>query len=185
MADRNLTVGELEARDGGRPARSDLPGAFVELEPVDPARHAAELFAGPVEDLAAFTGWLHDRAASDDPLFFAIRDKTSGRQTTEALYLMIRHAFDDLAARRVGWKCNALNEPSRHAAERLGFTFEGIFHQHMIVKGRNRDTAWFSILDHERPELRSGFERRLDPGNFDGAGRQKQTLRSRQDGQVA
>jgi RimJ/RimL family protein N-acetyltransferase len=71
------------------------------------------------------------------------------RQSTEAMFLMICHAFDDLRYRRVEWKCNALNETSRRAALRLGFTFEGIFYQHLIVKGRNRDTAWFSILDRE------------------------------------
>jgi RimJ/RimL family protein N-acetyltransferase len=77
---------------------------------------------------------------------------------TEANYLLLRHCFEDLRYRRVEWKCDALNERSRRAAERLGFTFEGIFRQHMIVKGRNRDTAWFSMLDHEWPRIGSAME---------------------------
>ncbi len=85
---------------------------------------------------------------------------------TEAMYLMARHVFEDLGYRRYEWKCNALNAPSRRAAQRLGFRFEGIFRQHMIVKGRNRDTAWFSMLDSEWPRRKANFERWLDPANF-------------------
>jgi RimJ/RimL family protein N-acetyltransferase len=96
---------------------------------------------------------------------------------TEALYLMLRYAFDELRYRRMQWRCNALNEKSRAAALRLGFTFEGIFHQHMVVKGHNRDTAWYSILDGEWPRLRAGFEAWLAPENFDAEGRQRQSLR--------
>ena len=92
---------------------------------------------------------------------------------TEAMYLMARHVFEDLGYRRYEWKCNALNAPSRRAALRLGFTFEGIFRQHMIVKGRNRDTAWFSMLDSEWPARKANFERWLDPSNFGADGRQK------------
>lgn len=95
---------------------------------------------------------------------------------TEAMYLMARHVFEDLGYRRYEWKCNALNEPSRRAALRYGFTFEGIFRQHMVVKGRNRDTAWFSMLDSEWPARKRAFEAWLDPMNFDGEGRQKRTL---------
>lgn len=95
---------------------------------------------------------------------------------TEAMYLMARHIFDDLRYRRYEWKCNALNAPSRSAALRLGFTFEGIFRQHMIIKGRNRDTAWFSMLDSEWPKRKAAFERWLDPSNFDAKGRQKVSL---------
>jgi RimJ/RimL family protein N-acetyltransferase len=98
------------------------------------------------------------------------------REATEAMYLMARHAFDDLGYRRYEWKCNALNEPSRRAALRLGFTFEGIFRQHQIVKGRNRDTAWFSMLDKEWPQRKRAFERWLDPSNFSDDGVQKQRL---------
>lgn len=95
---------------------------------------------------------------------------------TEAMYLMARHVFDDLGYRRYEWKCNARNEPSRRAAERLGFRFEGIFRQHMVVKGQNRDTAWFAMLNHEWPARRRAFEAWLEPGNFDEEGRQKRSL---------
>ena len=92
------------------------------------------------------------------------------------MYLMARHVFEDLGYRRYEWKCNALNAPSRSAALRLGFTFEGIFRQHMIMKGRNRDTAWLSMLDSEWPKRKAAFERWLDPANFDASGRQKVSL---------
>ncbi len=95
---------------------------------------------------------------------------------TEAMYLMARHVFEELGYRRYEWKCNALNAPSRRAALRFGFRFEGIFRQHMIVKGRNRDTAWFSMLDSEWPERKANFERWLDPANFTEDGRQKVAL---------
>src|SRR5438105_679800 len=98
------------------------------------------------------------------------------REATEAIFLMMRHCLDELGCRRLEWKCDALNAPSRRAAERFGFTFEGIFRQHLIVKGRNRDTAWFSMLDSEWPTRRRAFERWLDPGNFDATGRQKTSL---------
>jgi RimJ/RimL family protein N-acetyltransferase len=95
---------------------------------------------------------------------------------TEALYLMIRHAMDDLGYRRMEWKCNALNAASRRAARRLGFRFEGIFYRHMIAKGRNRDTAWYSIIDSEWPTCRASLEAWLAPENFDAQGRQKRAL---------
>ena len=95
---------------------------------------------------------------------------------TEAMYLMMRRVFDELGYRRYEWKCNALHAPSRAAAERYGFRFEGIFRQAEIVKGRNRDTAWFSITDREWPGIRAAFERWLDPANFDGDGRQRMSL---------
>jgi RimJ/RimL family protein N-acetyltransferase len=98
------------------------------------------------------------------------------REATEALYLLLDHALGELRYRRLEWKCDALNEASRRAARRLGFRFEGIFYQHMVVKGRNRDTAWYSILDHEWPALRQAFESWLAPGNFDPAGRARQSL---------
>lgn len=98
------------------------------------------------------------------------------RAATEALYLLLRRAFDELGYRRCEWKCDALNEASRRAALRLGFTFEGIFRQATIYKGRNRDTAWYSIIDREWPERRAALERWLDPANFDAAGRQRQSL---------
>ena len=96
--------------------------------------------------------------------------------TTEATYLAMRHVFDELGYRRFEWKCNALNEPSRRAAARFGFQFEGVFRQHMVVKGHNRDTAWFSILDHEWLALRRAFEAWLSPDNFTPDGRQRDSL---------
>ena len=97
---------------------------------------------------------------------------------TEVQFLLMRYAFEDLGYRRYEWKCNALNAPSRRAAERYGFTFEGIFRQHMIIKGRNRDTAWYAILDHEWPRIKRAFEQWLAPVNFTPDGQQKQSLAS-------
>ncbi|WP_137150358.1 GNAT family protein [Devosia sp. FKR38] len=98
---------------------------------------------------------------------------------TEALYLFARHAFDDLGYRRFEWKCNDRNEPSKAAATRFGFSFEGIFRQDMILKGESRDTAWFSMLDSEWPALRAEYERWLSPDNFDANGQQKSRLATR------
>lgn len=95
---------------------------------------------------------------------------------TEAQYLLAKYVFETLGYRRYEWKCNALNAPSRRAALRYGFTFEGIFRQHLISKGRNRDTAWFSILDSEWPARKAAFLRWLAPDNFDKDGRQKTSL---------
>ncbi len=95
---------------------------------------------------------------------------------TEAQFLLMRHAFDELGYRRYEWKCNNANQGSKRAALRYGFTFEGVFRQHMVVKGKNRDSAWFSILDSEWPAIRACFEAWLDPGNFDAQGRQKAAL---------
>jgi RimJ/RimL family protein N-acetyltransferase len=95
---------------------------------------------------------------------------------TEAIFLLARHAFDDLGYRRLEWKCNALNAASRRAALRFGFAFEGVFRNHLVVKGRNRDTAWYAIVDEEWPAIRRGFESWLDPNNFDSEGRQRRRL---------
>lgn len=94
---------------------------------------------------------------------------------TEAMYLMMERAFA-LGYRRYEWKCDALNQPSRNAAQRLGFSFEGIFRQATVVKGRNRDTAWYSVIDPQWPALREAFRRWLDPGNFDEQGKQRLRL---------
>ena len=98
------------------------------------------------------------------------------RVATEALYLAARYVFDDLGYRRFEWKCNNLNEPSKKAALRFGFSFEGIFRQHMWAKGANRDTAWFAIIDAQWPRLRAAYERWLERSNFDAAGRQRSRL---------
>ena len=95
---------------------------------------------------------------------------------TEAMYLLMRRVFDELGYRRYEWKCDNRNEGSKRAAKRLGFDYEGLFRQHLIVKGRNRDTAWFSIVDGEWPALRARFEAWLDPANFDAKGRQRRPL---------
>jgi RimJ/RimL family protein N-acetyltransferase len=101
---------------------------------------------------------------------------------TEAMFLMFSRVFDELGYRRLEWKCNDLNEPSKRAARRLGFTYEGTFRQHMIVKGRNRDTAWFSLLDSAWPAVRANMERWLAPENFDAEGRQRTSLSAMNEG---
>ena len=207
------------------PARVVHEGRYARLEPLDARTHAAELYAashadatarclwdfmsyGPFDREEEFRAWLRDCSATADPLFFAVRDRRTGRAggmvsylnihpkpgtievghiwfgpslqntaaATEALGLLLGHAFDDLGYRRLEWKCNALNAASRRASVRLGFLFEGIFYQHMIVKGRNRDTAWFSILDGEWPRLRANLAAWLAPENFDADGRQRTSL---------
>jgi RimJ/RimL family protein N-acetyltransferase len=100
--------------------------------------------------------------------------RTAG--ATEAQYLFAQYVFEALGNRRYEWKCDNFNAPSKRAAERFGFSFEGVFRQHMIVKGRNRDTAWFAMLDSEWPARRNAYERWLEPGNFDKDGRQKLKL---------
>jgi RimJ/RimL family protein N-acetyltransferase len=110
------------------------------------------------------------------------------RGATEAIYLQARHVFDELGYRRFEWKCNERNEPSKRAARRFGFTFEGVFRQHMVVKGANRDTAWYSMLDREWPARRKAFEQWLSSDNFDETGRQRtslEALRKRQEGEAA
>jgi RimJ/RimL family protein N-acetyltransferase len=107
-------------------------------------------------------------------MFSPALQRTTG--ATEAIYLMASHAFEQLGYRRFEWKCNTLNTPSRRAALRFGFKFEGIFRQHMIVKGHSRDSAWFSIIDSEWPERKRAFEAWLDPSNFNEEGRQKSSL---------
>ncbi len=101
------------------------------------------------------------------------------RVATEAFYLFAAHAFDDLGYRRYEWKCDNANVPSKNAAERFGYTFEGIFRQHMVYKGRNRDTAWYSIIDSEWPGIRRAFQDWLAPENFASDGRQKTRLAAR------
>ena len=206
-----------------RPARTTLEGRYARLEPLNADRHGEQLFEASMapgaderfrylfdsaQERPAFEEWLARACASEDPLFYAVIDvstgRCEGRQTlmritpehgvievgnilwgpaiartrvaTEALFLHARCVFA-LGYRRFEWKCNAANGPSKRAAERFGFTFEGMFRQHMVVKGRNRDTAWYAMLDHEWPALRSACERWLAPENFDENGRQKSRLR--------
>jgi RimJ/RimL family protein N-acetyltransferase len=95
---------------------------------------------------------------------------------TEAIFLMLKRSFDELGYRRCEWKCDSLNAPSRAAAERFGFTYEGLFRQAIVYKGRNRDTAWYSITDAEWPAIRAAYEAWLAPANFDAEGRQRRKL---------
>jgi RimJ/RimL family protein N-acetyltransferase len=136
-------------KDSGRPA------GWVQYMRIEPAHRAIEV--GNVMFSAAF-------------------QRTAGG--TEAVYLMAGRAFEELGYRRFEWKCNSLNERSRRAAVRYGFKFEGVFRQHMIHKGRSRDTAWFSMIDSEWPERKKAFESWLHPSNFDEDGRQKVSLSS-------
>lgn len=214
---------EVAVTAARRPERCTLAGCFVTLLPLAP-EHTEHLFAvaggeenawawdympdGPFAEPQVFRDHIAHKALSDDPLFYAIVDKTSGRAighatlmridtvhrvietgnimfsptmqktagATESMYLLARYVFDELGFRRYEWKCNDLNAPSKRAAVRLGFTFEGVFRQHMIVKGRSRDTAWFAMLDTEWPSIKAAFEAWLAPGNFDDAGQQRQSL---------
>jgi RimJ/RimL family protein N-acetyltransferase len=164
---------------------------------------------GPYANAGAYAEWARTAQASADPAFFAIvaGERPSGvaaylrmapehgcieighiwfggrmqRTTaaTEAIFLLLRHAFDDLGHRRVEWKCDAANERSRAAATRFGFTYEGTFRRHMIVRGVNRDTAWFALIDEDWPTVRAGFEAWLDAANFDADGNQRHPLRVR------
>ncbi len=164
--------------DGPFPTRADFDAAYaIKQKSTDPLLfaiidHASGATVGQACYLRIDPG---NRVIEVGGIIFTpALQHTQG--ATEAMYLMARHVFEDLGYRRYEWKCNALNQPSRRAALRLGFTFEGIFRQHMIVKGHNRDTAWFAMLDSEWPRLRSSFERWLAPSNFDEAGRQKTSL---------
>lgn len=104
--------------------------------------------------------------------------------STETIYLLSKYVFEQLGIRRYEWKCNDLNAPSHKAARRLGFKYEGLFRQHMILKGRNRDTAWFSMLDSEWDVVKRAFEEWLNESNFDAEGRQKRRLEEIREGLV-
>ena len=206
-----------------RPPRTAMAGRYCRVEPLEPARHADDLFRanaldatgrnwtymsyGPFDTLEAYREWMGSYCLGDDPLFHAIVDSATGRAVgvasyiridprngsievghinyspllqrrpaaTEAMYLMMKRAFG-LGYRRYEWKCDALNERSRGAARRLGFSFEGVFRQATVYKGRSRDTAWYAAVDKEWPALEQAFLRWLDPGNFDEQGRQRMRL---------
>ncbi|MDQ3659264.1 MAG: GNAT family N-acetyltransferase [Actinomycetota bacterium] len=213
-----FSVSEWKAPN--RPSREPMVGHFCRVEPLDPGRHASDLFRanaldttngawtylpyGPFDTLEAYRDWIEASCLGDDPLFFAIIDYATGGAVgvasylridqangsievghikyspllqrkpaaTEAMYLMMKHAFK-LGYRRYEWKCDALNAASRAAAQRLGLSFEGVFRQSRVYKGRNRDIAWFAAIDSEWPELERAFVRWLDPTNFDEHGNQK------------
>jgi len=223
--DTGLPVGaQVDPSAAPLPGRVTLRGRYVELSPLDVAKHGAALWEevldpandrlwrylpdGPFADRAAFEANVRLRCSSDNPLYFAILDVETQRAlgwaslmrikppercvevgyilytpalqrtrgATEAMYLLARYVFEDLGYRRYEWKCDSLNAPSWRAALRLGFTYEGVFRQHMIIKGRNRDTAWFSILDREWAARKARLEAWLDPSNFDAQGKQKLAL---------
>lgn len=203
------------------PPRTTLDGRAARLEPLDPGRHAADLWRalagadlvweylpiGPFADEASYRAALERMGERTDIVPYVIVDRQDDlpkghlwmmeirpehgvievgfitfspalqrtRAATEAIYLIARRSFE-LGYRRLEWKCNEQNRPSKRAALRFGFTFEGLFRQHMIVKGRSRDTAWYSILDTEWPARRQAFEAWLDEANFDGSGRQRSPL---------
>ena len=207
------------------PSRSSLVGRHCRVEPLDPARHAEDLYEataadvegriwtylsyGPFGSRTELRSWAEAAAAREDPFFFAIVDEADGRAAgvasylriapaaglievgnicypprlqrttaaTEAMVLMMRNAFE-LGYRRYEWKCDALNAPSIAAAERLGFSFEGVFRQATIFRGRNRDTAWFAIVDEDWEVLKTQYERWLDPDNFNATGEQRKSLSS-------
>lgn len=138
---------------------------------LDPATGAANGFLAYMRDETA-----HRTIEIGDVLFGTGLQRTPA--ATEAVYLLLRHAFETMRYRRVEWKCDTRNAASYRAAERFGFTFEGVFRQHMIIRGQSRDSAWFSMLDHEWPARRRAFERWLSPENFDAHGAQRTPLAS-------
>lgn len=204
------------------PPHAPMEGRLVSLEPLSAGRHGEALWdaarlskdedwtylpVGPFREEAAFRAQLETQERSEDPMYFAIVSRETGRAegfcsflriapaagsievgfiwmgprlqrtpaATEAMFLMMRTVFD-LGYRRYEWKCDACNAPSRRAAQRLGFSYEGIFRQAVVVKGRNRDTAWYAMIDAEWPRLREAFETWLADDNFDDAGRQRRSL---------
>lgn len=205
------------------PPRKPLAGRWCRLEPLDPDRHAEDLFKalaadpeghiwtylayGPFTTIDSYRSWMTEHCLKDDPLFFSIHPLPESRPAgvasylriaptsgsievghilyapslqrtpaaTEAMFLMMRRAFE-LGYRRYEWKCDALNAASRTAAQRLGLSFEGVFRQATVYKGRNRDTAWYAAIDSEWPSLRDAFLTWLDPKNFDANGRQRTRL---------
>ena len=203
------------------PPRKVLEGRYCRLEPLDVARHGADIAAAfvgahevwtylPVpepESRAAYEAFLASMVERTDIVPFAVIDRADNaakghlwlmeirpahgvfevgfityspqiqrtRPATEAIYLCGDYGFA-LGYRRFEWKCNNRNEPSKRAAVRYGFQYEGLFRQHQVVKGQNRDTAWYSIIDSEWPARKAAFERWLAPDNFDAQGKQKISL---------
>ena len=203
------------------PERKVLEGQYCRLEPLDVAKHTADIVAAfkgaddvwsylpapPPKDRAEYEALLDSMVKNTTICPYAVIDKADGkvkghmwmmeirpaqgvfevgwityspsmqrtRMATEAVYLIGDYGFS-LGYRRYEWKCNSKNEPSKRAAVRYGFQYEGLFRQHMVVKGENRDTAWYSILDKEWPARKSAFQRWLAPDNFDAKGQQKASL---------
>ena len=142
----------------------------------DPISYALFDAAGRAAGMAAYLRMSPDHGSIEMGHIWLSPCLQRTREATEALYLMMRHAFDDLGYRRLEWKCDAVNAASRRTARRLGFSYEGTFYRHLIVKGLNRDTAWYAMLEEEWPAVRSVFENWLRPENFDDEGRQRSPL---------
>jgi RimJ/RimL family protein N-acetyltransferase len=205
------------------PPREPMAGHYALVEPLDPFRHARDLFEsnatdreqrlwtylsyGPFSMFEQYLEWARAAASRTDEVFHAIIDRRTGHAAgvaaylrmapedgsievghinlspalqrtpaaTEAMYLLMKRAFE-LGYRRYEWKCDALNAPSRRAAQRLGLSFEGVFRQATVYKGRNRDTAWYAAIDAEWPALTFAFQHWLDPANFDAMGNQRTRL---------
>ena len=199
-------------------------GRLSRIEPIDINRHAQDLFHayaldnrdkmwtymtyGPFNTVQSIEQWLEQALQIQDPQFYVLIEKSSGKAVglasymrikpehgvievggisfspylqrtpiaTETMYLMMKRAFEQLNYRRYEWKCDALNAASCKAAQRFGFSFDGIFKKHIIYKNRNRDTAWYSILDDQWPTLKAAYEQWLTPENFDDNGQQRQRL---------
>lgn len=182
------------------------PALFAAFQADRQGRNWTYMVNGPYAGLSDFTEWISQASEGQDPLFYAICDTNGAplgyagfmridaamgvmevgsinfspalqgtRSASEAMFLMMRHAFR-LGYRRFEWKCDSLNAPSIRAAKRLGFTFEGVFRQAVVYKGRNRDTAWFSVLDSEWPALERAFTAWLAEKNFDSDGQQAKSL---------
>jgi RimJ/RimL family protein N-acetyltransferase len=201
------------------PPATAMTGHHCRVEPIDPAKHAADLFAAnraadgedrftylptsAFESIESYRNWL-ETMRGPDPMLHAIIDLATEKAVgvaafmrfdtangsmevghinyspalaktiaaTEAMFLMMKRAFEELGYRRYEWKCDALNAPSRAAATRYGFTYEGTFRQHLVYKNRNRDSAWFSVISPEWPIIRAAFEAWLNPQNFNASGTQ-------------
>lgn len=199
MTGRWCSLSELRSSEHG-------PALYRAFSAAPDDREWTYLPYGPFTSETDFDAWASSIRGSTDPLFFTVDDgdgacgiasylritpaagsvevghvhfaqRLAGtRAATEAMFMMMRRVFE-AGYRRYEWKCDALNEGSRSAGMRLGFSFEGVFRQATTYKGRNRDTAWFSIIDSEWPRVRAEFERWLDPTNFDEAGTQRTPLR--------
>ena len=192
----------LEPLDPSRHAESLFAANALDAE----GRNWTYLTYGPFETLEEYRRWMEGTCGGFDPLFYAIMTSAHGAvgvasylridppngsievghlnyspllqrtvAATEAMFLMMKHAFG-LGYRRYEWKCHSFNLPSRAAAQRLGFSFEGVFRQATVVKGRNRDTAWYAAIDQEWPALERAFLQWLDAANFDAHGMQRQRL---------
>ncbi len=226
MNKTELSIGVNTSKwmEAKRPLRTTIEGTYCKVEPFSIDQHAGELYQafssdkkgdnwtymryGPFRNEQEFRKWASDNCLTNDPIFYVVIDKTTGKAVglisylninvkfgtieighlnyspflqrtvaaTEAMYLMMKNAIKSLGYRRYQWQCDSLNVPSRNAALRLGFSFEGVLRQATIYKNRNRDSAYFSIIDKEWPLLEVAYEAWLNKDNFDANGLQKSKL---------